>query len=716
MTAWSRGITGRNETIAIVDTGIDRDSPEFTGRIHPDSRDVAGNAGFDAIDDHGTNVAMVAAAARDNTGILGIAFDARVLVLRADRPGSCTATETDGDLAGCQFFDRDIASGVDQAIASRAAVVNLSLGGSRPTQVLIDAVRRASAAGVVVVVSAGNSGDGSDPAIPPDQPDPFASGILAAGGSNVIIVGSVDDNGQFSGFSNRAGNDAASFIAARGERICCVYKDGQLEITTDSSGNRFVTLFSGTSFSAPQVAGAVALLKQAFPNLTGQQIVRILLDTARDAGAAGTDATFGRGILDIARAVSPQGTTTLAGSAVAIELGNDTGTASAAMGDALGGQSLSSVVLDSYRRAYNYDLGTRLRGAAIVPRLEGAVQLGGRRVSAGNETVSMAFTIDAEARPAFGSAASPLFLSGRDAEMARVLAGQVALRIAPDMQLGFAFSQSSDGLAAHLQGKRRPAFLIAGDATGDSGFLRADQGSVAIRRDLGATGLTVTGTTGEALLGTRRQADDVQSRDRERYGIARLGVAADRRFGPVQAVVSVDWLREDRTVLGGYFHDAFGAGGADSLFVDASVGIDVAPGWWVGAEARQGFTRARRSGAISAGSDLASTAWAFDIVRQGVLQRSDTLGFRLAQPLRVESGGLRLDLPVAYDYTVESATFDVRRLNLSPGGRELLGELAWRGELLGGDMAASAFYRRDPGHYADVPDDRGVVMRWIKEF
>jgi hypothetical protein len=98
------------------------------------------------------------------------------------------------------------------------------------------------------------------------------------------------------------------------------------------------------------------------------------------------------------------------------------------------------------------------------------------------------------------------------------------------------------------------------------------------------------------------------------------------------------------------------------------------------------------------------------------LQRSDTLGFRLAQPLRVESGGLRLDLPVAYDYTVESATFDVRRLNLSPGGRELLGELAWRGELLGGDMAASAFYRRDPGHYADVPDDRGVVMRWIKEF
>ena len=89
VSAWQRGATGTGRTIAVIDTGIDLDSPEFAGRIHPDSRDVAGGRSVDGEDDHGTNVSLVAAAARNNQGILGIAFDARVLALRADRPGSC---------------------------------------------------------------------------------------------------------------------------------------------------------------------------------------------------------------------------------------------------------------------------------------------------------------------------------------------------------------------------------------------------------------------------------------------------------------------------------------------------------------------------------------------------------------------------------------------------------------------------------------------------
>ncbi|MGB7408136.1 MAG: hypothetical protein WA908_06480, partial [Pontixanthobacter sp.] len=51
ITAWQGGVTGRGSTIAIIDTGIDADSPEFAGRIHPDSTDVAGNGTFDADDD-----------------------------------------------------------------------------------------------------------------------------------------------------------------------------------------------------------------------------------------------------------------------------------------------------------------------------------------------------------------------------------------------------------------------------------------------------------------------------------------------------------------------------------------------------------------------------------------------------------------------------------------------------------------------------------------
>ena len=90
---------------------------------------------------------MVAAAARDDTGILGIAFDAQVLAIRADEPGSCTADSPQDPSLGCFFNDVDITAGVDLAIASGARVINLSLGGESASQILLDAVARASAAG-----------------------------------------------------------------------------------------------------------------------------------------------------------------------------------------------------------------------------------------------------------------------------------------------------------------------------------------------------------------------------------------------------------------------------------------------------------------------------------------------------------------------------------------------------------------------------------------
>lgn len=716
VTAWSRGVTGTGSKIAIIDTGIDLDNPEFAGRIDPASADVAADRSAQQEDDHGTNVALVAAAARNSTGVVGIAYNSTIIALRADTPGSCAEEDPEDASLGCTFNSTAIAAGIDRAVGAGATVINLSLGGGGISNTVRNAVARAAARGVVLIVSAGNDGESTEPDIDPDQPDPFAASILEAGGSNVIIVGSVDDNGVISPFSNKAGALASSYLTARGQRICCVYENGELFITTDENGDRFVTLFSGTSFSAPQVSGAVALLKQAFPNLTGADIVSILLDSARDAGAAGADAIYGRGVLDIARAFAPAGATTLAGTTDVVPLTDDTGVASGPMGDALSRDPVKAVLLDKYKRAYEFDFSSRAKSAALQPRLEAALARSGRHVSGGNADVAMAFRIgDSPARDG-ALWTGQLRLSQDDAEIAQVLAARIAMKIAPDLQAGFAFGEGASGLVAQMQGQSRPAFLIAGSAQGDNGFVESGDASFALRRSLGEWGLTVSAQQGEAWLGNFRQSAGSLRRDREKFGARTFALTADRRFGDVEATLGLNWLAEDETVLGAYFHDALGATGADSLFVDASAGYDFAPGWRLGAAYRQGYTRANRTGTIGANSDFSSNAWSFDLARYNALKNGDSLGFRVSQPLRITGGGLNFELPVAYDYATESAISGVRTMSLAPEGSELMGELAWTGPLWTGNASASLFYRKDPGHYAYLPDDQGIALKWNRQF
>ncbi|MGB3167724.1 MAG: peptidase S8, partial [Alteraurantiacibacter sp.] len=109
--------------------------------------------------------------------------------------------------------------------------------------------------------------------------------------------------------------------------------------------------------------------------------------------------------------------------------------------------------------------------------------------------------------------------------------------------------------------------------------------------------------------------------------------------------------------------------------------------------------------------------WSVDVERRGVFAQGDALAFRLSQPLRVTSGAVNLRLPSSYDYNTETPDgYTIRTLTLSPEGRELQGELAWRGSLWGGHAGASLFYRVEPGHYASTRDDAGVALRWSRGF
>ena len=709
--AWQTGASGAGVTVAIVDNGIDTANTEFSGRIAAASRDVAGSRSLTGPDDHGTQVALIAAAARNNSGIVGVAWGATVLMARADTPGTC------GSAGGCSFDDADIAAGVDLAVSSGARVINLSLGGSGPTAVLTQAIARAASAGVVVIVAAGNEGASTTPGIDPNNPDPLATGLRQAGNGNVIIAGSIDAKGQISSFSNRAGSEASWFLSARGEALCCVYSGSQIEITT-SGGQQFETLVSGTSFAAPQIAGAAALLLEAFPNLTADQVVELLLSSATDAGAAGTDGTYGRGVLNIANAFAAKGATTLAGNKTLAPLGSTSLTTSAAMGDGGQGAVLAATVLDGYQRAYRVDLGQSVRAAPVVPRLAGALLDSGRPVTAGAGRAALAFTVG-QADPASFAWSGALRLSRDEAQGARVLAARVATRIAPGTDLAFGMAQGADGLSAQLAGQigSGPAFLVAGDSRDDFGFARSGLAATALRRQIGRFGVTLAAEGGEVSTGEPRRLGRMPDAAQDRHApFTRFALAADRRFGNLGLRATASWLAEDRSVLGAMLDPGLAPRGADSLFIDLAGQWQFAPAWTLAGDWRRGMTHARGGAVVTDGSNLASNGWSIDLLHTGLLQEGDSLGLRLSRPLRVTSGGLSLLLPDHWDYTTRTASMAVQRLALVPSGRETDAELAWRGALWGGQATASLYWREQPGHIAAMPPEQGAAIGWAVSF
>lgn len=708
--AWQLGYTGRGVTLAVIDDGMDLDTGEFNGRLHRDSQDVLENRSVEGDGYHGTHVALVAAAGRNNSRIMGIAYDATVLALRGELPGDCTVGNPLLD-AGCGIPSASLVNGIDQAIASGARVVNLSISNNVPAEAqVLAAVRRAVAAGVIIVVSAGNQGAGSG-GVDGGNPLIFAQSFADAGPGGVVIVGSVNAQGRISSFSNRAGSYADSYITALGENICCIYYDGEL-FTGRTGSPEYI---GGTSFAAPQVTGAIALLTQAFPHLSGKEIVEILLDSAFDAGDRGADTTYGAGILDIAAAFAPRGTTTLAGASVAMPLSDIAAVGSMSMGDALTGQSLNAVALDKYKRAYIVDLAANMRGARHHDRLEQALRVQTRSVGIGDSDTSIAFTLNdsSELRRA---GATELQLSEEEARSARVLAGRVIQKFASDTQLGFAFAESARGLVAQMQGQDRPAFLITPDASANDGMLRTTDLAFAVRHETGGWGLTISADQGRVYSGGSLSQPETDFLIGRSDRLRSFGFAADRAWGDVEASLGLTWLSEADTILGGQFHAGLDASGAETLFLDIDARWRFAPNWRLGIAGRAGVTQADPGLFITANSRLVSQAWSIDIQREALLGNGDSIGLRVGQPLRVETGGLEMSLPVAFDYSTLQPVLALHRVSLAPRGREVIGEFSWRGPFLGGFAQMSAFYRREPGHYADAPADAGVLLRWSHAF
>ena len=301
--AWGLN-TGTGVTVAVVDSGVSLDHPDLAGRLVAGYDFVLGIAGGNDPGDtptppggsnfHGTHVAgTIAAATNNGLGVAGVAFGARVMPLRACSATGCTSYRIEQALRFAAGLPND--SGT--VPAQPAQVINLSLGRDGPAlipeQQLFDELRSRD---ILVVASAGNSNSST-----------FA---YPAAYDNVIAVSAVDIQGARAYYSNLG---PWVDVAAPGgdtlqDRNGDGLPDGVLSTVIDDRsgiGTPAYAIYQGTSMAAPHVAGVLALMRSAAPDLSAQDIENLLRNRriTDDLGAGGKDDEFGYGLINANQAV-----------------------------------------------------------------------------------------------------------------------------------------------------------------------------------------------------------------------------------------------------------------------------------------------------------------------------------------------------------------------------------------------------------------------------
>ncbi|MFE4955344.1 S8 family serine peptidase [Streptomyces sp. NPDC056653] len=283
--AWKSGLTGKGVKVAVLDTGYDTGHPDLAGRV-TGSKNFTSATSIQDRNGHGTHVSSTIAGSGAASGgrLKGVAPDVSLI------EGKVL------DDSGSGYTDW-ILAGMDWAVAQGADVVSMSLGSNAKTDgtdVLSAAVNRLSAeSDSLFVVAAGNSGAA------------YTVGAPGAADS-ALTVGSVTKQDAVSSFSSRGprfGDDAIKpEIAAPGTGIVAARAAGTL--AAESVNSSYAKL-SGTSMATPHVAGAAAIVKQAHPEWTGEQLKAALVAASDGVDQAGVF-DVGAGRVDIPAALNGQ--------------------------------------------------------------------------------------------------------------------------------------------------------------------------------------------------------------------------------------------------------------------------------------------------------------------------------------------------------------------------------------------------------------------------
>lgn len=735
--------------VGVLDTGIDLTHPDLDSNLRTDLAVTCTTSGCSAggtdVQGHGTKVAGIIAAERNGTGMHGIAPKAQVI------PIAAISVSSGSDVAAFRYANDNAAQVVNASygyIYSSSDTETVPIidatgpvipGGTHasggysaytPSDVrdlitateagttLLTQFQRANTDGRIIVFAAGNSGldqSGILAGLPFYFQGATAPSQVSQSNYDVVnpthedwsdiwvSVVSLNDSNTISSFSNKCGVAKNWCLAAPGEIASTTKNGGGYE-----SGN-------GTSFAAPNVTGAIAVMLGAFPQLTPQRVLEILFDTATDIGTAGVDDIYGHGLVNLQKATDPTvGSWTLSvhgtsgsssSSSSSFAFGTSGFGLAAPFGNALSQNNSRLMFQDGYGKDYAIPLS--FVSSSLTPQktafdtfmefadntYDAVVQMGKNTQFSFTQAAIDKTNVHGNAMPFEHFAYQTQIESGKDT---------IALGLHYKTNTADAMIDDKDRRAMVSEAYNDP-YLNLMDSTNSS----------SIGYQSGHSRYMVAGYYGRADREYSYRFDNTKNV---------TGMYSEYRYSDASAgaevSVSNGVMMEENSMLGSETSGAFGIDQSTTYHAGIKGRFLLAKDVMLLANYHMGMTQVNAaSDSIFTGFDsLMTNSFAAGIEMSGVHSEEDRLGFSVSQPLRVTSGRADLTLPV--DVASDSSIIYGRdSLNLAPKGRQLDFETYYHIPFdQASELHLNAIYRLNPNNGAFETNDATLLTKYHMAF
>jgi hypothetical protein len=522
--------------------------------------------------------------------------------------------------------DKQIAAGINFATANGAKIFNNSWGtsytladfnkmyGAAYTSYIttgwypleIAAWKASAAKGILNVWAAGNNSkiDANSMAALPV--------IVPTLASTWIAVVATDTTGKLASFSNACGVAASFCMAAPGGQII------------STSGNNWWGIGSGTSFAAPMVSGAAALMMQKWPTLTGNQIQQILFTTANKTGVYADTTKYGQGMLDLTKAFSPVGTLTVKATSGAVIPLTGTYVASAGAVGSMFAKSMGGIVIasfDDYKRDYQVDA-----SAAVMPK--NSLNYWGDQMA--------------------------LFA----ADEVKTKDGVAITGMANGMRSSFAMVSSKDGVGAAFGSNISPSLAYGafanGSVRGSDLVLLNSVGNpyMNMAPNSVSTAMSYGNTKVGAFTNTVPRDEIAQLQRNDLPQMAGGIVEHTVKWAGGYVSASLGMVSESNSILGTHSGGALSLGkGANTAFTGVTAGFDINDKWAAFGGATMGYSmiESNQNSMVSSVKGLTSGNAFAGITKSGIINDNDRMGLVVGMPMRVNSGTATLNAPTGLD-------------------------------------------------------------------